>query len=163
MKIDRRLRPGPGFTLVEMLVVVAIVAVLSSIAFPLAELAHRRAKEEELRQALRDIRTAIDSYKRMVDTGYIVRSVDGSGYPPSLRALVDGEVNARTESAGRIYFLRSLPRDPFAPETISDPEKTWAPRSYESPPQDPRLGRDIFDVHSMSAGVGLNGRPYREW
>jgi general secretion pathway protein G len=152
-----------GFSLIELLVVIAIMAVLASVGFPLAELAHRRTQEDELRRALRDIRSAIDAYKRSVDAGLIARPADGSGYPPNLQVLVDGEVNAQTPQASRLYFLRRLPRDPFAPEAAVDPAQTWALRSHDSPPHDPQPGRDVYDVHSKSTGTGLDGRPYRQW
>ena len=152
-----------GFSLIELLVVVAIMSVLASIGFPLAELSHRRAQEEELRRSLREIRSALDAYKRMVDAGLIARPAGGSGYPPNLQVLVDGEVNAQTPQAAKLYFLRRLPRDPFAPETIANSADTWGLRSYESPPGDPQPGRDVFDVYSKATGTGLDGRPYRQW
>lgn len=155
-------RPS-GFSLVELLVVVAIMAVLASIGMPLAELAHRRTQEEELRRALREIRTALDAYKRAVDDGLIARPPGSPGYPPELRVLVDGAVNAQTPQGRRIYFLRRLPRDPFAPEHIVDPAETWGLRSYDSPPHDPKPGRDVYDVYSRAPGQGLDGRPYRQW
>lgn len=152
-----------GFSLIELLVVVAIMALLASIGFPLADLSHRRTQEEELRRALRDIRSALDQYKQMVDSGLIARPAGGSGYPPSLKVLVDGEVNAQTPNGSRIYLLRRVPADPFAPDPAEEPDKMWGIRSYDSPPHDPRPGRDVYDIHSKAAGTGLNGRPYRSW
>ncbi|QTN25669.1 type II secretion system protein [Rhizobacter sp. AJA081-3] len=152
-----------GFSLVELLVVVAIMSVLASIGMPLAELSNRRGKEEELRRSLREIRTAIDSYKRMVDSGRIARDVGASGYPPNLDVLVDGAVDAQSPRQTKIFFLRKLPRDPFAPESITQAAESWGLRSYESPPTDPRPGKDVFDVYSKAEGSGLDGLPYRKW
>jgi general secretion pathway protein G len=152
-----------GFSLVELLVVIAIMSVLASIGLPLAELSHRRAQEEELRRALREIRAALDAYKRLVDAGLIARPAGGSGYPPSLQVLVDGEVNAQTPQASRLYFLRRLPRDPLTSDTITNAADTWGLRSYASPPDEPQPGKDVFDVYSKAAGTGLDGRPYRQW
>jgi general secretion pathway protein G len=157
------LRNSAGFTLIEVLVTVAIVATLASIALPLAQVTAQRSKETELRRALRDIRDALDAYKRASDEGRIVRSPEQSGYPPSLTALTDGVADARSTSGGRIYFLRRLPRDPFDPDLASPPETTWGLRSYASPPTEPKPGKDVFDVYSLSAGTGLNGVPYRAW
>lgn len=152
-----------GFTLIEMLVVVVIVSVLASIGLPMAEMAHRRAQEEELRHALREIRSALDAYKRRSDLGHIIRSVGDSGYPPDLSALVDGVVDIHSPTGEKIYFMRSLPRDPFAPADVRSAIDTWALRSYASPSTDPKPGRDVFDVHSKSREVGLNGTPYHTW
>lgn len=156
-------RPNSGFSLVELLVVVAIMAVLASIGMPLSELAKKRAQEEELRHALREIRSAIDQYKRLVDQGSIARAADASGYPPTLAELSEGVADARSISRTKIYLLRQLPRDPFAYGQVDRPEDTWALRSYASPPDDPQPGRDVFDVHSMSTEIGLNGQPYSKW
>jgi general secretion pathway protein G len=87
MRESRNLRSS-GFTLIEMLITVAIVALLASIALPLSELAVQRTKEQELRRSLRELREAIDHYKRAADEGRIERSIDQSGYPPSLTVLV---------------------------------------------------------------------------
>ncbi len=158
---------GRGFTLVELLVVVAIVSVLASIGLPLAELSHKRNQEEELRRALREIRGAIDKYKRLADQGHIARSADGSGYPPSLEVLVEGVPDAQSPQGQRIYLLRRLPRDPMAVQAedalSTQPQATWGLRSYASPPDAPQAGSDVFDVYSLSDGVGMNGVPYRRW
>lgn len=152
-----------GFTLVELLVVIAITAVLASIALPLAELSHRRTQEEELRRSLREIRSALDAYKRAVDSGLIARPAGGSGYPPNLEVLVAGAPNAQVPGEAKLYFLRRLPRDPLATEAPSPAQSNWGLRSYESPPDNPQPGRDVFDVYSLAPGAGLDGRPYRQW
>lgn len=152
-----------GFTLVELLIALAIISVLAAAAFPLSEMSARRMKEKELREALSGLRSAIDAYKKASDEGKIVRASDQSGYPPDIRTLVDGVRNAKDPSGRQIYFLRRIPRDPFADEPALPADRTWAKRSYESPPDEPREGRDVFDVYSTSEKSGLNGIPYREW
>ena len=152
-----------GFSLVELLCVVTIMAVLASIGLPLAELSQQRGKEEELRRSLREIRSALDAYKRLVDEGHLPRSIDGSGYPPRLESLTEAMVDAKSPQGRKLYLLRRLPRDPFAPRDIAAPSDTWGLRSYASPPDDPRPGKDVFDVYSRSAGVGLDGVAYRNW
>ncbi|MGH8677299.1 MAG: hypothetical protein ACREUQ_02965, partial [Burkholderiales bacterium] len=94
--------------------------------------------------------------------GRVMKKADASGYPPNLSVLVEGVEDAKQPEKRMIYFLRRLPRDPFAPEPASASE-TWGKRAYASPPTDPREGEDVFDVYSKSEGVGLNGVPYREW
>jgi len=152
-----------GFTLIELVVTVAIVALLASVALPLSQLAVQRGKEQDLRRSLRELREAIDAYKRASDEGRIARPPDQSGYPPSLLALVDGIPEANNPKNAKIYFLRRIPRDPFASDREASAAQTWGLRSYESPPLSPRAGRDVFDIHSLSAGTGMNGVPYRDW
>lgn len=152
-----------GFTLIEMVITVAIVALLASVAFPMAEVAVQRNKEQELRTALRQIREALDAYKQAGDEGRMLRKPVESGYPKSLQVLVDGVDDAKNPKGGKIYFLRRIPRDPFFNDTTAPAEETWGKRSYASPPEDPKEGDDVFDVYSLSPGVGLNGIGYREW
>jgi len=152
-----------GFTLVELLVVVAILAVLASIGMPLAELAVQRGKEEDLRRALREIRSALDGYKRLSDDGRIQRTVGASGYPSTLRDLVDGVPDVKSPAGAKLYFLRRLPRDPMEADPSINAEDTWALRSYDSPPGDPKPGRDVFDVHSKSKRTAIDGSFYLSW
>ena len=152
-----------GFTLIELLITVAIIATLASIAAPLYQVSVQRSREQDLRRALRQIRDSIDAYKRASDEGRIVRSADQSGYPPALAVLVDGVRDAKSPTGATIYFLRRIPRDPFAADPGLPAAQTWALRSYRSPPDRPAPGRDVFDVHSRSKRPGLNGVPYDEW
>lgn len=156
------IRVKHGFTLIELLIVVVIMGILASIALPLTELASKRAKEEELRAALRQIRTALDAYKKAADENRIERPADASGYPPNLAALVDGVPAINMPDRRSIYFLRRMPRDPFADKNTPAIE-TWGLRSYESPPNAPKPGDDVFDVYSKSMDIGLDGIPYKHW
>lgn len=154
------MRHARAFTLIELVMTVAIIALLTSIALPLAEIASRRTAEQQLRVALRDIRTALDAYKQAADEGRIALPPGASGYPRKLEDLVDGVTDARAPRGEKIYFLRRLPRDPLAP---ADTPSAWGKRSYRSPPAAPEEGDDVFDIYSLAAGVGLNGVPYRAW
>jgi general secretion pathway protein G len=154
----------PGFTLIEMVVTVAIVGLLASIALPLAEVSVKRSREHELRLALREIRTALDAYRQAVEEGRIAHAVDESGYPESLQVLVDGVTDASSpDKKKRIYFLRRIPRDPLFHDPERPDEETWGKRSYASSPDAPEEGEDVFDVYSLASGIGLNGIPYRKW
>jgi general secretion pathway protein G len=156
------LRFAGGFTLIELIITVAIVAILASVALPLAEIVVQRGKEQELRTALRQIRGAIDDYKQASDDGRIARQADRSGYPPTLEALAGGVEDIKTPQKSMIHFLRKLPRDPFAPAELPAAQ-TWGLRSYASAPDNPQEGDDVFDVYSLDPGTGMNGVAYRDW
>lgn len=153
-----------GFTLIELVITVAIVGLLASVALPLSELSVQRNKEHELRQALREIRTALDAYKQAVSEGRVAHSLGDSGYPPSLKVLADGVPDATSPDKSRIiYFMRHIPRDPMFDDSTRTDEETWGKRSYASSADAPAEGDDVFDVYSQSPVVGLNGVPYRDW
>lgn len=151
-----------GFTLIEMLVTVTIIAILATVAYPLSELSRQRVKEQELRQSLREIRTAIDAYKQAVDEGHVQKSLDQTGYPPKLSVLVEGVKDAKSPVTKKIYFLRRIPKDPFAADGV-DADASWGKRSYDSPLDSPREGKDVYDIYSLSDRIGFNEVPYREW
>jgi general secretion pathway protein G len=142
--------------MIELLAVLGILAILLVIALPFAELTARREREAELRHGLWEIRDAIDAYKRMADAG-LIQPASKSGYPPDLQTLVSG---VKTNTATTAYFLRSVPQDPFA---ASAPDGGWALRSYSSPPDQPEAGEDVFDVHTRSTEIGLNGIALAQW
>jgi general secretion pathway protein G len=152
-----------GFTLIELVVTVAIVGILASALLPLGSLAVKRGKESELRTALREIRQGLDAYKKAYDEGRIEKKVDASGYPPNLTVLVEGVPDARDPKKANLYFMRRLPRDPWFPDPAVPPAETWGKRSYASPPDNPQPGDDVFDVYSLSTDTGINGIPYRLW
>lgn len=152
-----------GFTLMELVVTLALLGLMAMLAAPLSELTVQRQREQELRTALRDIRMALDRYKQAGDQGLIERKVGESGYPPDLETLVQGVANQKSPGRERMIFLRRVPRDPFAPADGAPDAGTWGLRSYNSPADQPMRGADVFDVHSTASGTGLNGVPYREW
>jgi len=152
-----------GFTLIELVITVAIVALLASVALPVSELAVQRTKEQELRRTLRQIREAIDVYKQASDEGRIRKSIGDSGYPKKLEDLAEGVDDQKSPKKEKIYFLRRVPRDPFNADPTLSAAATWGKRSYASPPDDPKEGDDVFDVFSLAQGKGINGQPYRDW
>ena len=152
-----------GFTLIELVITVAIVALLATVALPVSELAVQRTKEQELRRTLRQIREAIDLYKQAWDEGRIQKSVGDSGYPKKLEDLAEGVEDQKSPKKEKIYILRRIPRDPLSADPTLSAAATWGKRSYASPPDDPKEGDDVFDVFSLAQGKGINGQPYRDW
>jgi general secretion pathway protein G len=150
-----------GYTLIELLVVMAVLGILATAAMPLVELTARRNKERELKQSVWEIRRAIDAYKQAYDEGRIPNVSGASGYPPSLSVLASGVPDVGS-GGSPMYFLRRIPKDPFAKKELSA-EQSWAIRSYQSPPELPTPGLDVFDVYSFSEERGFNGVPYRQW
>lgn len=151
-----------GHTIIEMLVVMAVLGILASAAMPLVELTARRNKERELKQAVWEIRRAIDAYKAAYDAGHIAKVAGASGYPPSLSSLTHG-VPDLAAGGQALYLLRRIPKDPFGMSGGAGATTTWGLRSYASTAQEPKEGADVFDVYSTSQEVGMNGVPYRQW
>lgn len=152
-----------GFTLIEMMVTLAIIAVLGMLVVPVAQIGVQRSKEQDLRIALREIRNAIDAHKLASDEGRIPRDSNSNGYPASLQVLVDGVGDTKNPKRQKIRFLRRLPRDPMFPDTSVDASQSWGLRSYASDAGEPKDGSDVYDVYSRSPQVGLNGVPYSVW
>ncbi len=162
VSVDKRV--GKGLTLIELVVAVAVLAVLASAVFPVARMTVKRTKEMELRNNLRIIRKAIDDYKRAYDEKRIPQRLGASGYPPSLEKLVEGEYDIKSPVPGKkIYFLRRIPRDPFNNDYTLTPAETWGKRSYSSDFDNPREGEDVFDVYSLSEETAIDGTKYKDW
>lgn len=153
-----------GFTLIEVIIAAAIIAVLASAAMPLSRLAVKRRKEGELRQSLSAVRNALDEYKRAWDDGRVRRNPGESGYPPDLKTLEQGVEDAAYPGSGRrLRFLRRVPQDPMNNDAGIPAGETWGLRSYQSSPDEPEEGADVFDVYSRSDELGLDNTPYRVW
>ena len=147
--------------MVELMAVLAILAVLVWASMPLVEATRERERERELQRALWQIRDAIDAYKHMSDNSSVPRPPEQSGYPPTLAMLAQGVPDPKAGNR-LVYFLRSVPRDPFAPPELPA-EQTWGLRSFQSPAAAPAAGADVYDVYSKAPGTGLNGVPFRAW
>lgn len=151
-----------GLTLLEMVLAMAILAVLASVVIPMAEVTATRGRELELRRALRETRTAIDQYKadfeRAVEEKKIIAAINETGYPESLESLVEGS------DWGGLYpykrrYLRRLPQDPF-----DEYDEGWGLRAYKDDPDSTIYGGDdIYDVYSQSLRMALDGTPYNTW
>jgi general secretion pathway protein G len=146
-----------GFTLAELVMVAAVLVALSAVTLPVAKFTAKRSKEADLRLALREMRSAIDEYKRYSDAGLIPVDLGTQGYPKNLEVLVKG-VDLVGQVDVKKKFLRRIPIDPM---TGKD---EWGLRSYQDEPVATSWGgEDVYDVYSLSAGLGLNNVPYRKW
>jgi general secretion pathway protein G len=157
MKIVSMSRGSRGFSLVELIVTVVIVAILAGIALPMARNSLKREREIELRQRLREMRLAIDKFKEASDLGRIEVPTDTEGYPQTLDVLVDG-VQLLGQAGKNIKFLRKIPLDPMTNST------DWGMRSYQDEPTAASWGgQNVFDVYSKSDGIAFDGTRYKDW
>lgn len=143
-----------GLTLVELIVTVAILAILASAAVPVARWNIKRVKERELRGDLWEMRRAIDAYKDAADKGGIQTKVDSQNYPPDLDTMVKGvEIKGK-----KVRFLRRIPVDPMTNK------QEWGMRSPQDEPDSQSFGgQSLFDVYSKAQGTALNGTKYADW
>ena len=152
-----------GFTMIELLVVMAVLGILAAAVLPLGETLLVSQKERELRAALLEIRQALDEHRRLALRDSQVAASGASGYPATLQVLVDGIAVRQADGAqATARFLRRIPRDPFADPALPA-EQTWRLRSYASPANRPAPGADVYDIHSSSDGVALDGTKYAAW
>jgi general secretion pathway protein G len=160
-----------GVTLVELLSVMVVISILAAVAMPMYKVSVKRAKEYELKRDLRQMRDAIDEYKRWVDNGWINKVTD-SGYPPTLDVLVEGvSISNRAVGAGqtlwnppgqlppKMKFLRKIPVDPMTGKA------EWGQKGNEDAATGAMISsnKDVFDVYSKSDGEALDGTYYRDW
>ncbi|MBI4851299.1 MAG: type II secretion system protein [Acidobacteria bacterium] len=153
-----------GLSLLELIITLAILAILVSSTLPLAYNTVKRNREIELRRALRELRTAIDAYKRYSDStlppGQLVpiQERTPSGYPRNLEILAKGFTPSNRVDDKKLRFLRRIPVDP------NTGLAEWGTRSSTDDPDSQSTNdEDVFDVYSKSNEVGLNGTKYREW
>jgi general secretion pathway protein G len=143
--------------MVELVLVTTLLVTLAAVALPASKYTVRRAKEIELRLALRTMRNAIDEFKRYSDAGLIPVDLGTDGYPSEIEVLVEG-VDVVGQIDKRVRFLRRIPRDPMTGEY------EWGLRSFQDDFDSTSWGgENVFDVYSLSEGVGLNKVPYKEW
>jgi len=153
----RRSRAVRGFSLVELVLVCAVLGILAAIAFPTVRYTQVRGKEIELRAALRELRGAIDEHKRWSDAGLVEVQLGTDGYPEELEDLVE-PIDVVGQVDKTIRFLRKIPVDPMTGEA------NWGLRSYQDDPDSGSWGgENVYDVYSLSTGIGLDGTPYSTW
>jgi general secretion pathway protein G len=154
MRLEKKHNGEAGLTLVELIVTVAILAILATAAVPVARFQVKRTQERELRYDLWQMRSAIDAYKDAADRGAFQVKLDSQGYPPDLQTLVNGvDVHGK-----KVRFLRRIPEDPMTHST------DWGLRSMQDEPDsDSWGGQNVFDVYSKSNSTALNGTKYKDW
>ena len=147
-----------GFTLLELVVTATVLMILASVTIPLARNGLKREKEMELRRDLREMRLAIDDYKKQADQQKIkAPPAEANGYPESLEVLVEG-VPAAGSLSKKVRFLRRIPVDPFTGKA------EWGLRNTNDDANSSSWGGGhVYDVYSLAPGTGMNGIPYREW
>ncbi len=161
--LERRRCRQSGLTLVELIVAFSILLILTTMAVPMARYRVRREREKELREALHEMRGAIDKYKDLCDLGKIqAGSPEAYCYPPSLEVLINGVPLTNTvaglNQSGKIRFLRRIPKDPMTGD------KEWGKRAMQDEPSSSSWGgQNVFDVYSKTTDKTGDGTPYSDW
>jgi general secretion pathway protein G len=151
------MRRQRGFTVVELAIVAAMIAILTAMVVPIARYTVKRQKELELKDQLRFMRNAIDKYKQYSDNGVIRIQLGSEGYPPDLDTLVDG-VPQIGQINKKLKFLRQVPIDPMTGKA------EWGLRSFQDEPDSIAWGgQNIYDLHSLSGGRAIDGSYYKDW
>jgi general secretion pathway protein G len=146
-----------GFTVVELAIVAAMIAILTAMVVPIARYTVKRQKELELRDQLRSMRNAIDKYKQYSDGGLIQIQLGNEGYPPDLETLVDG-VPQIGQVNKKMKFLRQVPIDPMTGKA------EWGLRSFQDDPDSVAWGgSNVYDVHSLCGLRAIDGSYYKDW
>ena len=159
MRMWKRCRAGErGVTLIEMVITIMVLLILASVTVPSARFAIKRQKELELRRSLRDMRHAIDEYKKLCDSGLIPKEgVDSECYPEDLDVLVEGVDKVGTVGQ-KVKFLRRIPIDPFTKS------KEWGKRSIQDEADSSSWGeQNVYDVYTEYDGTALDGTEYKDW
>lgn len=151
------MKSSRGFSLIELLVACVVLSILAGVTFPTVKYTRKRMKEIELHAQLREMRAAIDEFKRYSDAGFLPIEFGTDGYPKDLETLVEGvDVIGQIDKKAR--FLRRIGVDPMLGED------KWGLRSYQDDPDATSWGgENVYDVYSLSGGMGLNGVPYTKW
>ncbi len=146
-----------GFTIVELAVVAAMIAILTAMVVPVAKYTLKRQDEIELRYQLRLMRDAIDKYKQFSDLGLIPMQLGSEGYPKDLTTLVEG-VTLVGQLDKKQKFLRRVPIDPMTKKA------EWGMRSFQDDPDTIAWGgQNVYDVFSLSSGRAIDGTYYKDW
>ena len=151
------MKSSRGFSLIELLVACVVLSILAGVTFPTVKYTRKRMKEIELHAQLREMRAAIDEFKRYSDAGFLPIEFGTDGYPKDLETLVEGvDVIGQIDKKAR--FLLRIGVDPMLGED------KWGLRSYQDDPDATSWGgENVYDVYSLSEGTGLNGIPYSKW
>jgi general secretion pathway protein G len=172
-----------GSSLMEMVVVLAILSILAALATPYARVSFRREKEIQLRETLRTVRNAIDRFHEDMkgeagakkDAKMDGKVTSENGYPLSLQVLVDGVERTVGDKKKLRRYLRSLPVNPFAPSGTPF-EAQWTFVNYQREDafiasssygatlaETQKQAKDIYDLHAVTQEMALDGTRYAEW
>lgn len=164
-----------GVTLLELMVTLAILLVLASVALPMVKMNAKRMRELELHQQLRTVRQAIDQFhfdwnrssNQLIGDLCKANQLtcadvsDDFGYPKDLDTLLEVKLSGAQAVASKVDVRRYLRQIPIDPMTQS---RDWGKRCYRDDPDATSwCGDDVYDIHTASTEMGLDGTPYNTW